>query len=86
MKLCGIIYKVLLYFVPEITGVKCGKKQRKQGIINFLSVNGKCLQYRWLVRKAAKKSDDRYSVVTLIILSSLSVYPMNRGMQGFGDE
>lgn len=33
-----------------------------------------------------KKSDDRYSVVTLIILSSLSVYPMNRGMQGFGDE
>ena len=54
MKLCGIIYKVLLYFVPEITGVKCGKKQRKQGIINFLSVNSKCLQYRWLVRKAAK--------------------------------
>ena len=33
-----------------------------------------------------KMSDDRYSVVTLIILSSLSVYPMNRGMQGFGDE
>ncbi len=55
MKLCGIIYRALLYFVPEITGVKCGKKQRKQGIINFLSVNGKCLQYRWLVRKAAKK-------------------------------
>ena len=46
MKLCGIIYKALLYFVPEITGVKCGKKQRKQGIINFLSVNGKCLQYK----------------------------------------
>lgn len=55
MKLCGIIYKALLYFVPEITGVKCGKKQRKQGIINFLSVNGKCLKYKWLVRKAAKK-------------------------------
>ena len=46
MKLCGIIYKALLYFVSEITGVKCGKKQRKQGIINFLSVNGKCLQYK----------------------------------------
>jgi hypothetical protein len=43
MKLCGIIYKALLYFVPEITGVKCGKKQRKQGIINFLPVNGKYL-------------------------------------------
>ena len=55
MKLCGIIYKALLYFVPEITGVKCGKKQRKQGIINFLSVNGKCLKYKWLVRKAAKR-------------------------------
>lgn len=55
MKLCGIIYKALLYFVPEITEVKCGKKQRKQGIINFLSVNGKCLKYKWLVRKAAKK-------------------------------
>lgn len=36
--------------------------------------------------KLQKKSDDRYSVVTLIILSSLSVYPMDRGMQGFGDE
>ena len=43
MKLCGIIYKALLYSVPEITGMKCGKKQRKQGIINFLSVNSKCL-------------------------------------------
>ena len=28
MKLCGIIYKALLYSVPEITGMKCGKKQR----------------------------------------------------------
>lgn len=27
MKLCGIIYKALLYFVPEITGVKCGKNK-----------------------------------------------------------
>ena len=43
MKLCGIIYKALLYSVPEITGMKCGKKQRKQGIINFLPVNGKYL-------------------------------------------
>ncbi|MBD9147315.1 MAG: hypothetical protein EGP63_04010 [Bacteroides stercoris] len=33
-----------------------------------------------------KRVTTEYSVVTLIILSSLSVYPMNRGMQGFGDE
>lgn len=30
MKLCGIIYKVLLYFVPEITGVKCGKNKENK--------------------------------------------------------
>jgi len=46
MKLCGIIYKALLYSVPEITGMKCGKKQRKQGIISFQSISVKCLFYR----------------------------------------
>ena len=55
MKLCGIIYKALLYSVPEITGMKCGKKQRKQGIISFLSISVKCLYYRLLVWKSAKK-------------------------------
>ena len=41
-----IIYKALLYSVPEITGMKCGKKQRKQGIISFLSISVKFLFYR----------------------------------------
>ncbi len=30
MKLCGIIYKALLYSVPEITGMKCGKNKENK--------------------------------------------------------